>query len=110
MTFAMERNRVAGAACVAVAGEVDVETAPRMRDALVEAIADGEQVVVDLGAVTFMGSAGLSALVVAHRVAEARGVRLRLRGVPPQVMKLITITAGHDQLSVETLRADDSRR
>ena len=109
MTFAMERNRVAGAACVAVAGEVDVETAPRMRDALVEAIADGEQVVVDLGAVTFMDSSGLSALVVAQRVAEARGVRLRLRGVRPRVMRLITITGAHGMFSVETLPTDDSR-
>jgi len=110
MTFAMERSRVAGAACVAVAGEVDVGTAPRLRDALVEAVADGEQVVVDLGAVTFMDSAGLAALVVAQRVAEARGVRLRLRGVPPRVLKLITVTGRHELLSLETLLTDDSRR
>jgi anti-sigma B factor antagonist len=109
MTFAMERNWVAGAACVAVAGEVDVETAPRMRDALVEAVADGEQVVVDLGSVTFMDSTGLAALVVAGRVAEARGVRLRLRAVPPRVMELITTTGRHDLISLETLPRDDSR-
>jgi anti-anti-sigma factor len=108
MTFAMERSGVAGAACVAVAGEVDVEAAPRLRDALVEAVADGEQVVVDLSSVTFMDSAGLSALVVAHRVAEARGVRLRLRGVPPRVLTLIA--RGHDLRGVETLLTDDSRR
>jgi anti-sigma B factor antagonist len=110
MTFAMERSGVAGAACVAVAGEIDVETAPRLRDALVEAVADGEQVVVELSSVTFMDSTGLAALVVARRVAEARGVRLRLRGVPPPVMSLITATGGHDLLSVETLLTDDTRR
>ena len=109
MTFAMERSWVAGAACVAVAGEVDIETAPRLRDALVEAIADGEQVIVDLGSVTHLDSTGLAALVVAQRVAEARGVQLRLRAVPPGVMELITITGSHGLLTVETLLGDDPR-
>ena len=60
--FAVERTRVAGGACVAIAGEVDLETAPRMRDALLEAIAAGDPVFVDLGSVTFLDSTGLAAL------------------------------------------------
>jgi anti-sigma B factor antagonist len=106
MTFAIERNLVDGAACVAVAGEVDVETAPRMRDAVVEAVADGRPVVVDLGSVTFMDSSGLSALVAAHRVAEARGVPLQLRNVPRRVMKLVAITGLDSLLSIETVPTD----
>jgi anti-sigma B factor antagonist len=106
MTFAIERSRVDGAARVAVAGEVDVDTAPRMRDALLEAIADGEPVVVDLSSVTFMDSTGLSALVVAHRAAEVSGIPLRLRGVPRQLMKLLTLTGLDGLLSVETVPTD----
>src|SRR5215207_1290717 len=108
--FAVERTRVGGEACVAVAGEVDVDTAPRMRDALLEAIAEGEAVFVDLGSVTFMDSVGLSALIVARHAADARGLPLRLRNVPPRVLKLLTLTGLDDWLTVEATRTDGRDR
>ena len=108
--FALDRTSVGGQACVAVAGEVDVDTAPRMRDALLEAIAEGGAVFVDLGSVTFMDSTGLSALVVARHAADARGVPLRLRDVPPRVLKLLTLTGLDDWLSVEAMPTDGGDR
>jgi anti-sigma B factor antagonist len=108
MTFAIECTRVDEQNCVAVAGEVDAETAPQLRDALLAALADAEAVVVDLDSVTFMDSSGLSALLVAHRAAEASGGTLRLRDVPGRVMKLLTITGLDELLTVETAPADDS--
>ena len=104
--FALERTRVGGEVCVAVAGEVDVDTAPRMRDALLEVIAEGEAVFVDLGSVTFMDSTGLSALIVARQAADARGIPLQLRDVPPQVLKLLTLTGLDDWLPVEPVPTD----
>jgi anti-sigma B factor antagonist len=106
--FAIERTKVSDGACIAVAGEVDVETAPRMRDALLQAIAEEEAVVLDLGSVTFLDSTGLSALVVAGQAAKANGIPLRLREVPRRVANLLTLTGLDGLLPVET-RTDGPR-
>jgi anti-sigma B factor antagonist len=51
---------------VMVRGELDSATAPRLNDHLVEAIAEpGAGVVLDLSAVTFCGSAGVQAVLLA---------------------------------------------
>lgn len=69
-----------GAVVVTVAGEVDTLTAPRMRAALDGALrsAAARRVVVDLRKVSFLGSAGLVALVQAARQAEQRREPLRI--------------------------------
>jgi len=65
---------------VCVDGEVDVLTVRRLRAAVDEALreAAGRPVVVDLTAVTFLGSHGLAALVEAASQAERRNEPLRL--------------------------------
>jgi anti-sigma B factor antagonist len=101
MGFAVERTSGPDGVCVAVAGEVDIDTAPRLRLALAAALQEASQVVVDLGAVTFLDSAGLSTLIATHQRAEATGVSLRLRRVPPMVLRLLALT-GMDSLLVIT--------
>lgn len=78
--------------CVAVAGEVDIETAPRMRTVLLDVVAAGQPVVVDLGAVTFMDSSGLAALIVAQRAATAAEATIELEHVPAAVRRLLSLT------------------
>jgi anti-sigma B factor antagonist len=92
MSFAVERRSGPDGSRVAVTGEVDIDTAPRMRDALLAGLAAGEPVVADLGAVTFMDSGGLSALIVTHRAATAAGLPFRLQHVPPAVRRLLEVT------------------
>ena len=56
---------VRGVAIVAVAGEIDMDTAPAFEEALAESVRDRSEsgVVVDMCNVTFMDSSALSALV-----------------------------------------------
>ena len=56
---------VRGVAIVAVAGEIDMDTAPAFEDALAASVRDRSEsgVVVDMCNVTFMDSSALSALV-----------------------------------------------
>jgi anti-sigma B factor antagonist len=65
---------VEGTVVVAVAGEIDLDTAPMLHAAVRAAIdrTAGQACIVDLTAVTFLGSAGLTALVDAANVSEAR--------------------------------------
>jgi anti-sigma B factor antagonist len=56
---------------VEVAGEIDMDTAPELAEALTTALADHPAAVVaDLSAVTYLDSAGLRVLVTAHTAAH----------------------------------------
>jgi anti-sigma B factor antagonist len=72
--LAVERSRVDGYELLAVEGELDIATAPRMIAALNEAFADLElPLVVDLSSVDFMDSTGLALLMNAHRRVKRHG-------------------------------------
>lgn len=73
----------ADAVVLTVAGEIDMLTAPDLQTALLAALADTtcRQLVLDLSAVSFLSSAGLSVLVVVREDARARGVGFRLAGL-----------------------------
>ncbi|MFC4854264.1 STAS domain-containing protein [Actinophytocola glycyrrhizae] len=85
---------------VRLAGTVDVQTAPALRAELTELInaaIQGTELRVDLGAVSLVDSSGLSALVGAHRLAEAKDTRLLLTDLPRHVARMLNIT-GLDEL------------
>ncbi|MEV4236304.1 STAS domain-containing protein [Nocardia sp. NPDC050408] len=64
---------------VVVAGEVDLSTAPRLRDKLLRAFgSQGSIMVVDLSPVTFFAAAGLTTLVEAQAAAEKADRRMVL--------------------------------
>jgi anti-sigma B factor antagonist len=72
--LAVERSRVDGYELLAVHGELDIATAPRMITALNEAFAElALPLVVDLSEVDFMDSTGLALLMNAHRRVRRRG-------------------------------------
>ena len=80
---------------VTVTGEIDSTTAPGLRNCLVEVIArpGTAAVELDLRGVTFLDSAGLSALATAHRAAVAAGRELRMRcGTTRAVARPLQIT------------------
>ena len=57
-------NEVDGATIIAVGGEIDVYTAPKLRDKITELVADGVyDIIVDMEAVEFLDSTGLGVLV-----------------------------------------------
>ncbi len=68
-----------GAAVVSVRGEVDMVTTPRLQACLQDRLASSPQrLVVDLSAVSFLGSSGLAVLVECLEDARGRGTELRL--------------------------------
>jgi anti-sigma B factor antagonist len=82
-----------GAVLVRPAGEIDSVTAPVLRLALVSALRPPcTRVVVDLAAVTFLNSAGLTVLAEAHRLARADGIDLTVRAASRVVVRVLRIT------------------
>jgi anti-sigma B factor antagonist len=83
----------AGVPTVAVEGEVDVATAPALRDELYRLSEDGtSRVVVDLAGMDFIDSTGLGVFVGALKRARERGGGVELRGLKPSARKVFEIT------------------
>ena len=84
-----------GVVLLRASGDLDAYTAPGLRTQLHEATeggGDAELVVVDLQQITFIDSAGLGALVGAHRRMRERGGRLRIVRPPPLVARAFELT------------------
>lgn len=97
-----------GATVVSVSGEVDVATAPALRDRLASVAdgADGRPVVVDLSGVTFIDSTGLGVLIGARKRCEDDGCALRIVILEPRILKVFDITGLTELFSIHpTLNA-----
>jgi anti-anti-sigma factor len=82
-------------------GQLDMETAPRLRATIEELIRNGDRhLVVDLGRLTFCDSIGLSTLVVAHRSCVEDGGYLRLARPTPFMLNLLTVVGVRDTVEV----------
>ncbi|MFC4055781.1 STAS domain-containing protein [Actinomadura syzygii] len=78
---------------IAVAGEVDLATAPQLR-AYCERHAPPESarhVVFDLSEVTFMDSSGFQILLDAHLAAARNGATVRVAALPPLVRRVFGV-------------------
>jgi RNA polymerase sigma-B factor len=87
-------TRSGGALVVAVRGEVDRDTADRLRIALRHAVstAGGDRLVVDLAAVPLMDAAGVAVLIDAASAASIAEVPLALRGTQPYVARILAVS------------------
>ena len=78
---------------LAVTGEVDVATAPRLREQLVQLVAQGHHhLVVDLEGVDFLDSTGLGVLVGALKRVRLQEGELTLVCTQPRIVKVFDIT------------------
>lgn len=94
-------------AVITVGGEVDVYTAPTLREHLLTVIGDGAtRVVVDLSAVSFMDSTGLGVLVGGLKRLRQAGGSLRVVCDAEPVLKIFRVTGLMDVFAV-TSRTDD---
>ena len=78
---------------IAVFGEVDVASVPRLREQLHSLVAEGRnRIVVDLDGVGFLDSTGLGVLVGALKRTRAHGGSLGLVCNQPQIRKVFEVT------------------
>ncbi|MDX8035304.1 STAS domain-containing protein [Lentzea sp. BCCO 10_0856] len=81
-------------------GEVDSYTADLLRDKLSTAFSAGLPVVLDLSAVAFFASAGLSVLVEYHQLGEERDTPLRLVTPAGSVLRALRATTLNETLEL----------
>jgi anti-anti-sigma factor len=95
-------------ATISPVGEIDLDTVSLLSASLADTIASGaDRVVVDFAHVTYIDSAGLGALVGAHKRRRAAGGALVLRCEQPRVLRLLTITGLTKLFTIETQGSDD---
>jgi anti-sigma B factor antagonist len=93
MELSLATRSVSDHTVLEIGGEIDVYTAPRVRERLIEMVGAGEKlIIVDLGRVEFLDSTGLGVLVGAHRRLRARNGSLSLVCPHERLLKIFRIT------------------
>jgi len=89
----LSTQEVGATTVVAVGGEIDVYTAPKLRDKITELVGAGiYHLVVDLEAVEFLDSTGLGVLVGGLKKVRAHDGSLRLVCTQDRLLKIFRIT------------------
>lgn len=94
------------AVVVHVGGDLDVYTAPRLRETLAKALVDGRRLVLDLSEVHFIDSTALGVLVSALEQSQAAAGDLRLVLDDPYLLKIFHITGFDGMFSIYPEIAD----
>ena len=93
MDLSLATRTVDDQTVVAVGGEIDVYTAPRLREQLVELVNGGQyNLIVDLEGVEFLDSTGLGVLVGGLKRVRVHQGSLRLVCTQERILKIFRIT------------------
>lgn len=93
MDLGLDVSEHGNATVVGVKGEVDVYTAPRLRERLVELISEGKyNIIVDLEGVDFLDSTGLGVLVGGLKRVRGHDGDLGLVCTQKRILKVFEIT------------------
>jgi anti-sigma B factor antagonist len=85
---------------IAVRGEIDLHTAPRVQYAIERAAESNGAVVVDMSGVAFMDSTALSALVRCKDSLQEQGTSLRLAAPSQAVDRIFSVTGFRDYFEI----------
>ncbi|HLM26593.1 MAG TPA: STAS domain-containing protein [Thermoleophilaceae bacterium] len=97
----VQEGESAGFAHLALRGELDLSTVPKVEEAL-KRIEEGQPpvIVLDLGGLTFLDSTGLRMVVTADQRARAEARRLAVVRGPESVQRVFTITRLDEHLDM----------
>ena len=93
---------------VALRGEIDAFSAPRLADRFASLPAGDDDIVIDMAEVSFMDSSGLRVLLELHERAGHAGRRLVLHTPSPSVTKLLDVSGLSDHFNIEREPTADS--
>lgn len=85
---------------LALVGRLDTVTAPELEKAVAELLPQADSLVLDLGSLEYISSAGLRVILKAYKALSAKG-GLKLTGVQEAVREVFDITGFSDFLDME---------
>ena len=93
MDLTLSTREADGTTVVAVGGEIDVYTAPKLREQLIDLVSGGNyHLIVDMENVDFLDSTGLGVLVGGLKRVRAHEGSLRLVCTQERILKIFRIT------------------
>lgn len=87
----LDIRQIGGTAVVALSGDVDLQTSPKVRKGLLQCLGDKRDILVDMARVTYIDSSGVASLVEAFQGARKNGTRFGLAGVSPAAMRVLEL-------------------
>lgn len=107
--FDLFTSRTDDAAVVKVIGELDLSTAPRLRDLLAELAGNGtNEVTLDFAEMSFIDSTGVSVLVSGLKRLRETGGDLALQSPRASAMKVLDITGLTSVFTIYSEPASDT--
>jgi anti-anti-sigma factor len=90
-----------GRVCLTVAGELDISNLERLREAVTGILAEPgtSALVLDFDPLDFIDSSGVQILIWAKRIADSRGIGLRVTNTHGRVHRVLTILGVHEVLT-----------
>ena len=85
---------------IGIEGSLDTSTAPALEKELKENLKDYDSLVLDLGSLDYISSAGLRVVLSAHKTMSAKG-GLKVRNVKEVVGEVFEVTGFSDILTIE---------
>ncbi len=80
-----------GSLVVSFGGDVDLEHSPQAREVLLECVAKGHDIFVDLSAVSYIDSSGVASLVEAFQASKQKGTRFALVAVNAAALQVLEL-------------------
>lgn len=87
-------------ATLALTGRLDTVTAPELEKAVAELLPQADSLVLDMGGLEYVSSAGLRVILKAYKALNGKG-GLKLTGVQEAVREVFDITGFSDFLDME---------
>lgn len=88
---ALHTDDTAGGKLVRITGEVDLSWSQKVRKAILDALAAGKPVAVDLRGVGYIDSSGIAALVEGFQQARGKQQKFALVAVSPAVLAVLEL-------------------
>lgn len=85
---------------VLLKGKLDAVSAPQLEADIAAALEGISELIIDMGDVEYISSAGLRALLYLHQIMSEQG-KMVIRHVPPIVQDVFELTAFYDVVTVE---------
>jgi anti-sigma B factor antagonist len=109
--FSVQVDTTSSECRLLISGDLDLSVSQHVTEVAIQCVREttAEQIVIDLGAVTFLDSAGLAALAAVRRAALAVDREIVLANVSERSLRVLAITGLDQVLTVRDATTDYER-
>ncbi|MGF1485974.1 MAG: anti-sigma factor antagonist [Prochloraceae cyanobacterium] len=93
-------NSIADVKIVAIAGDIDANTAPKVTETVLPLVTPASKILVNMTEVVYMSSAGLRSLLSLYRQTTAKDGKIVLVGLSEDILDTMSVTGFLDFFTV----------